>query len=111
MTDEDLSRVTEVVREAFARRGFSPVKGISTPSESGEPRRNPLGVARAFVRERLMTGTRVALDVFDRRIGRHGGARLAAVMLGYAPILAVAFYLAYGLRWDLRCLTILRSSV
>jgi FlaA1/EpsC-like NDP-sugar epimerase/dTDP-4-amino-4,6-dideoxygalactose transaminase len=100
MTDEDLSRVTEVVREAFARRGFSPVKGISTPSESGEPRRNPLGVARAFVRERLMTGTRVALDVFDRRIGRHGGARLAAVMLGYAPILAASFYLAYGLRWD-----------
>ncbi len=66
-----------------------------------EPAGRPfLTVIGGKVRGQLMSTMSKLLDVFDRKIGRHSGVRLATVMLGYAPLLGAAFCIAYDLRWD-----------
>jgi len=52
------------------------------------------------VRERVASGTRPLLELFDRYVGKRRVTRSSSLLLVYALILSLAFYLAYQLRWD-----------
>src|SRR5580658_5194476 len=67
------------------------------------------------LRERLIRLMRLLLGVFDKHVGAHGPARIAAILFVYAVDLAAMFWVAYELRWDfsippefaIQCLTLI----
>lgn len=65
------------------------------PSESAHP-----VVWGEIMRERVASTAKPVLAVFDRYIGRKPVARTSALLLVYAAILSISFWLAYQLRWD-----------
>jgi FlaA1/EpsC-like NDP-sugar epimerase len=60
----------------------------------------PMAVITAAFREWLIRYFRLLLGLFDKHIGAHGPARIAAIILVYAADLALMFWFSYELRWD-----------
>ena len=83
MTDVDLHRVTEVIHDAL------PMSEVENAPAVG-----------AALRERLIRLVRALLALFDKQIGAHSAARIAAILFVYAADLAAMFWVAYELRWD-----------
>jgi FlaA1/EpsC-like NDP-sugar epimerase len=77
--------------------GNQPVAEAALPV-AAKPR--TLELAAAALRERLIRLVRVLLGIFDRHVGAHGPARIAAILFVYAAELAAMFWAAYELRWD-----------
>src|SRR5580658_2458313 len=77
--------------------GNQPVAEAALPV-AAKPR--TLELAAAALRERLIRLVRVLLGIFDRHVGAHGPARIAAILFVYAAELAAMFWVAYELRWD-----------
>jgi FlaA1/EpsC-like NDP-sugar epimerase len=81
----------------------------------GEPDAWTFGIVAAALREWIIRLVRVALGLFDKHVGAHGPARIAAILFVYAVDLAAVFWVAYELRWDfsippefvLQCLTLI----
>ncbi len=56
-----------------------------------------IGIA---IRERLIRFVRALLGLFDRHVGAHGPARIAAILVVYMIELTAMFWASYELRWD-----------
>jgi FlaA1/EpsC-like NDP-sugar epimerase len=67
---------------------------------AGKPEARALSLIGAALRERLIRFVRVILGLFDRHVGAHSLARIAAIIFVYAADLAAMFWIAYELRWD-----------
>jgi FlaA1/EpsC-like NDP-sugar epimerase len=88
-----------------------PVAGTALPT----PETRSLELFGAALRERLTRLMRVLLGLFDKHVGAHGPARIAAILIVYAVELAAMFWVAYELRWDfaippefaLQCITLI----
>lgn len=63
----------------------------------------PTAFLGSVVRGRFLVGARAVLQFIDRNIGSRRITRTGALLLVYALNLALAFYLAYQLRWDFAC--------
>jgi FlaA1/EpsC-like NDP-sugar epimerase len=88
-----------------------PAAGAALPV----PAARNLQIVGIAMRERIIRLMRVLLGMFDKHVGAHGPARIAAIILIYAVDLAGMFWVAYQLRWDfsvppdfmVQCLTLM----
>jgi FlaA1/EpsC-like NDP-sugar epimerase len=65
-----------------------------------EPEARTLALIGAALRERIIRTVRTLLGLFDKHVGAHSPARIAAILFVYAVDLAATFWVAYELRWD-----------
>lgn len=74
----------------------------AAPAPAPGPERPPplLPLVGTALRERMISGLRYALAIFDRHIGRRSIARFLSILILYGLELAAVFYLSYELRWD-----------